>query len=149
MSLKFKVEAEIKEAMLKKQKDKLRALRAIKSLILLAETEKGSTHELNEESENKLLQRAAKQRKDSLEIFQKQGRDDLAEIERAELDVIHTFLPKQMTEDEIEQHLLVIIKEHAMEGIQNLGKLMGMATKQLAGKADGKQISAIAKKLLG
>lgn len=148
MSLKTQIDSDIKEAMLKKDKDRLRALRAIKSLILLAETEKGGGEALSEETEMKLLTRAAKQRKDSLEIFKGQGRDDLAAVEQAELDIIDEYLPKQMTEGEVEAELQKIIEETGAAGPQDMGKVMGKATKKLAGKADGKTISVLAKKLL-
>lgn len=148
MSLKSQIESDIKSAMLKKDKDRLRALRAIKSLILLAETEKGGGEVLSEATEMKLLTKAAKQRKDSLEIFKQQGRDDLAAVEQAELDVIDDYLPKQMSEEEVEAEVKKIIEETSASGPQDMGKVMGVATKKLAGKAEGKTISAIAKKLL-
>lgn len=148
MSLKSKIESDIKQAMLKKDKDRLRALRAIKSLILLAETEKGGGEVLTEETEMKLLTRAAKQRKDSLQIFKEQGREDLAAVEQSELDIIEEYLPKQMTEDEVEAELKQLIAQTGAAGPQDMGKVMGMATKQLAGRADGKTISTLAKKLL-
>ncbi|MFK7953972.1 MAG: GatB/YqeY domain-containing protein [Ekhidna sp.] len=148
MSLKKTIEQGIKEAMLNKDKDRLRALRAIKSLILLAETEKGGQDELSEDTEMKLLTKAAKQRRDSIEIFEQQKRDDLAATEKAELDVIESFLPKQLTEEEIEVEVKSVIEKVGAQGPQDMGKVMGMATKQLAGKADGKLISMLAKKLL-
>ncbi len=148
MSLKSKIEQEIKQAMLQKQKDRLRALRAIKSAILLAETEKGAGDGLSEEAEMKLLQKAAKQRKDSLEVYQQQGREDLALVEQEELAVISEFLPKQMSEEEIEAEVKAVIAEIGAAGPQDMGKVMGAATKKLAGKAEGKTISALAKKLL-
>lgn len=148
MSLKSRIESDIKEAMLKKDKDRLRALRSIKSLILLAETEKGSSHELDDQAEMKLLMKAAKQRKDSLEIYEKQGRVDLAEVEKAELDVINSYLPAQMSEEEIEAEVKKVIEEIGASGPQDMGKVMGLSTKKLSGKADGKTISSIAKKLL-
>lgn len=148
MSLKSQIESDIKQAMLKKDKDRLRALRAIKSLILLAETEKGGGEVMSEETEMKLLTKAAKQRKDSLEIFRQQGREDLAAIEQAELDIIEEYLPKQMSEAEVEDELKKIIEQTGASGPQDMGKVMGAATKQLAGKAEGKTISMLAKKLL-
>jgi hypothetical protein len=149
MSLKTKIEGEIKQAMLSQNKDRLRALRAIKSLILLAETEKGAKEELTEDAEMKLLQKAAKQRKDSLEVFVQQNREDLAEVERVELKIIEEFLPQQMSEADVEAAVKKIISEVNATGPQDMGKVMGAATKQLAGKADGKLISMLAKKLLG
>lgn len=148
MSLKSNIEQEIKQAMLGKQKDRLRALRAIKSAILLAETEKGAGDDLSEDTELKLLQKAAKQRKDSLEVYKDQGRADLAEVEQQELKVIEEFLPKQMSEDEVETAVKGVIQQVGASGPGDMGKVMGAATKQLAGKADGKLISMIAKRLL-
>lgn len=148
MSLKAQIEAEIKQSMLNKDKDRLRALRAIKSQILLAETEKGAKAELSEDAEMKLLTKAAKQRKDSLEIYEKEGREDLAEVERGELAVIESFLPEQMDEAQVKEVLKKIISEVGASGPQDMGKVMGVATKQLAGKADGKMISTITKDLL-
>ena len=116
MSLKTKIEAEIKQAMLNKQKERLTPLRAIKSLILLAETEKGGGDGLSEDTELKLLTKAAKQRKDSLEIFKEQGRDDLAAKEQSELEVIEEFLPKQLSETELEVELKAIIAEVGASG---------------------------------
>jgi len=148
MSLKEKIEGEIKQAMLKKDKERLTPLRAIKSLILLAETEKGGAHGLTEDAELKLLTKAAKQRKDSLAIYEEQDRADLAEKEASELKVIEEFLPKQMTEEELEAALKEVISEVGAAGPQDMGKVMGVATKKFAGKADGKAISMLTKKLL-
>ena len=148
MSLKSTIESEIKQAMLNKDKDRLRALRAIKSQILLAETEKGGSGDLSEDVEMKLLTKAAKQRRDSIEVFEEQGRGDLAATEKSELAVIESFLPKQLSEEEIEVEVKKVIEATGASGPQDMGKVMGSATKKLAGKADGKIISAIAKKLL-
>ncbi|MDH5608090.1 MAG: GatB/YqeY domain-containing protein [Cyclobacteriaceae bacterium] len=148
MGLKSTIEQEIKQAMLKKDKDRLRALRAIKSLILLAETEKGGGEGLNEDAEIKLLTKAAKQRRDSLAIYEQQNRPDLAEVELAELKVIEDFLPKQLSEDEIKKEVAAIIATVGATGPGDMGKVMGVATRQLAGKADGKVISSIVKALL-
>ena len=148
MSLKSTIEQEIKQAMLSKNKDRLRALRAIKSGILLAETEKGADGELSGDAEMKILQKAAKQRKDSLEVYRQQGREDLASVEEQELAVIEEFLPKQLSEEEIEKEVQQVIADLGATGPQDMGKVMGTATKKLAGKADGKMISALAKKLL-
>lgn len=148
MSLKQKIEGEIKQAMLNKQKERLTSLRAIKSLILLAETEKGGADGLSEDTEIKLLTKAAKQRKDSLEIYNEQGRADLAEKEASELKVIEEFLPKQMSEEELESELKEVIAQVGAEGPKDMGKVMGVATKKFAGRADGKAISMLTKKLL-
>lgn len=148
MSLKLNVENEIKKAMLAKDKDRLRALRSIKSLIMLEET-KGGEKGVSEEEEMKILTKAAKQRKDSAAIYQEQNRDDLASIELAELEIINEFLPKQLNEEEIEAELRDIIKQTGANGPKDMGKVMGVATKQLAGRADGKLISQKVKSLLG
>ena len=148
MSLKQQIDNDIKTAMLAKNKDELMALRAVKSMILLAETEKSGTGELNTEVESKLLMKAAKQRKESADIFQKEGREDLAKTELLELEVISRYLPKQLTEVEIQEEVKKIIEQVGAKGPQDMGKVMGTATKQLAGKADGKLISEIVKKLL-
>lgn len=148
MSLKQQIDSDIKSAMLAKNKEELMALRSIKSLILLAETEKGVTAEISSEAESKLLMKAAKQRKESAEIFQKEGRDELAQKELLELEVISRYLPKQLSEDEITSEVKKIIEQVGAKGPQDMGKVMGTATKQLAGKADGKMISEIVKKLL-
>jgi uncharacterized protein YqeY len=148
MSLKTTIDNDIKKAMLAKNKEDLEALRSIKSMILLAETEKGVTAELTPEAENKLLMKAAKQRKESAEIFQKEGRQDLAQKENAQLEVISRYLPKQLSADEVTTELKAIIAQVGAKGPQDMGKVMGVATKALAGKADGKIISDIVKKLL-
>ncbi|SIS49688.1 MULTISPECIES: GatB/YqeY domain-containing protein [Belliella] len=148
MSLKLSVESEIKKAMLAKDKDRLRALRSIKSLIMLEETKGGAAGSISEDEELKLLTRAAKQRKDSADIYQQQGREDLYAVEMAELEIISEFLPKQLTEEELEAALKAIIAEVGAEGPKDMGKVMGAATKSLAGKADGKAISAKVKSLL-
>jgi uncharacterized protein YqeY len=148
MSLKDQIDTDIKHAMLNKQKDDLRALRAIKSLILLAETEKGNKEELKDDVEMGILMKAAKQRKDSIRIYEDQGRHDLAQKEKAELIIIERYLPKQMTENEIEDELKNIIADTGAQGMQDMGKVMGQATKKLAGKAEGKKIAELTKKLL-
>lgn len=148
MSLKQQIDGDIKSAMLAKNKEELMALRSIKSLILLAETEKGVSAEISSEAESKLLMKAAKQRKESAEIFQKEGRDELAQKELLELAVISRYLPKQMSEEEIDTEVRKIIEQVGAKGPQDMGKVMGTATKHLAGKADGKMISEIVKKLL-
>lgn len=149
MSLKTTIDNDIKKAMLAKSKEELEALRSIKSMILLAETEKGgSAADLAADVENKLLMKAAKQRKESAEIFQKEGRQDLAQRENFQLEVISRYLPKQLSETEVTAELQTIIAQVGAKGPQDMGKVMGVATKMLAGKADGKMISEIVKKLL-
>ena len=148
MSLKLNIETEIKKAMLAKDKDRLRALRGIKSLIMLEET-KGGNQGVSEADELKILTKAAKQRRDSADIYQQQNREDLASVELAELEIINEFLPKQLSEVEIEFELKRIMAEVGAEGPKDMGKVMGAATKQLAGKADGKTISQKVKSLLG
>jgi uncharacterized protein len=148
MSLKQQIDNDIKAAMLAKNKEELTALRSVKSLILLAETDKGVTGEISSDVEMKLLTKAAKQRKESAEIFLKEGRNDLAQKEQFELEVISRYLPKQLSEEEIATELKKIIEQVGAKGAQDMGKVMGTATKQLAGKADGKLISELVKKLL-
>lgn len=148
MTLKKQVDGEIKKAMLNKQKERLRALRAIKSAILVEETQKGAGDVLSEDAEMKIVQKAVKQRKDSVDLYKKQGRDDLAQKEIEELQVIEGFLPKQLSESEIENELKTIIKELGASSPSDMGRIMGSATKKLAGKAEGKLISAITKRLL-
>lgn len=148
MSLKVKIDNDIKAAMLAKNKEELEALRSIKSMILLAETDKSSTGDLNSEAEGKILMKAAKQRKESAEIFQKENREDLAKRELFQLEIISRYLPKQLSTEEIEAALKAIIEQVGAKGPQDMGKVMGTATKQLAGQADGKVISELVKKLL-
>ncbi len=148
MSLKQTIDSDIKQAMLAKNKEELEALRSIKSQILLAETEKGGSGEIGQDVEMKLLTKAAKQRKESADIFQKEGREDLAKRELFQLDVINRYLPKQLTENEITEELKKIIATVGAKGPQDMGKVMGTATKALAGKADGKLVSELVKKLL-
>lgn len=147
MALKQTIDTEIKTAMLAKDKDRLRALRSIKSLILLAESEKKGT-ELSEEKGIEILTKAAKQRRDSIEIYEQQDRKDLLETELAELKVIEEFLPKQLSEDEVKAELENIIAKIGATGPADLGKVMGASMATLKGKADGKVISAVAKALL-
>ena len=148
MSLKEQIEADIKKAMLEKNKDDLRALRAIKSMILLALTEKGAGENLSADVEMKILQKAAKQRTESISLYREQKRDDLADIEQAELEVIKRYLPKQLSEEELEMIVGNIIEKVGATSMKDMGKVMGMASKELAGKADGRTISQIVKKLL-
>ena len=138
----------LKEAMKAKDTVALESLRAIKSAILLAKTEAGAAEELSEADELKLLQKLVKQRKDSAALYTQQGRNDLAEPELAQMAVIEKFLPAQLSEAEVEEALKGIIAQVGATSPKDMGKVMGAATKQLAGKADGKLISDIVKKLL-
>jgi len=149
MSLEQKIMAEMKDAMKSKNEAALRGLRAIKAEIIKAKTEPGANGELDEATEQKFLIKMMKQRKDSLDIFEKQGRPDLAEKEKEEMAIIERFLPKQMSEDEIKEAVKTIIAEIGAVSAADMGKVMGAASKQLAGKADGKTISSIVKELLG
>jgi uncharacterized protein len=148
MSLELNINAAIKTAMLGKKEADLRALRAIKAAILVAKTAEGASGELTEADESKILQKLAKQRKDSLEIFRAQNREDLAVKEEEELVIIERFLPKQMSEAELRTAITDIIASTGASSPADMGKVMGAATKQLAGKADGKAISALVKELL-
>ena len=148
MSLEITINADIKTAMLAKNEAALRGLRAVKSAILLAKTADGKTGDLTEEDEMKILQKLVKQRKDSLDVFVAQHREDLAQKERDELEVIEKFMPKQMDENEVREALNGNIAAVGAAGAGDMGKVMGAATKQLAGKADGKMISAMVKALL-
>lgn len=148
MSLEQKIMTEMKEAMKTKNEPVLRSLRAIKAEIIKAKTEPGAGGEIDEATEQKFLQKMMKQRKDSFDIFQQQGRADLAAKEKEEMEVIEKFLPKQLTEDEIKEAVSKIIAETGASSAADMGKVMGVATKQLAGKADGKLISSIVKGLL-
>lgn len=147
MALKNQIDQDIKVAMLAKDQARLRGLRAIKSAILMAETEKNAGV-FDEESEIKVLQRLIKQRKESAEIYQQQNRPDLYTIEKEEQDVIESYLPQQLGKDEIRKIILSIIEENGFTSIKDMGKVMGMSNKILAGKADGKTISEIVKEVL-
>ena len=148
MSLELEVMSLMKDAMKNKDEALLRGLRAIKAEIIKAKTEPGANGSIAEDGEMKLLQKLVKQRKDSLIIFQEQNRADLAEKEAEEIAVIEKFLPVQMTEDEVKAAVEAIVKELGAAGPQDLGKVMGVASKQLAGKADGKLIATVAKNTL-
>ena len=148
MSLQTKVMEALKEAMKAKDTVALESLRAIKSAILLAKTEAGAAEELSESDELKLLQKLVKQRKDSATLYAQQGRNDLAEPELAQMAVIEKFLPAQLSEAEVETALRGVINQVGATTPKDMGKVMGVATKQLAGKADGKLISEIVKRLL-
>jgi len=148
MGLEQKIMAELKTAMLAKDEVGLRSLRAIKAALLLVKTSEGGGGELKVEDEIKLLQKLVKQRKDSLEIFQQQNRPDLAQKELEEIAVIEKFLPKQLSAEELKEALIKIIAETGASSPADLGKVMGIATKQFAGKADGKTVSSLLKELL-
>ncbi len=147
MTLEERINVDLKAAMKAKDAIALRGIRAIKAAILLAKTD-GSGNELNEESEIKLLQKLIKQRKDSLEIYEKQNREDLAQTEKEEIGVIENYLPEQLSTEELTLALQKIIQVVGATSIRDLGKVMGVATKELAGKADGKTISTLLKNLL-
>lgn len=148
MSLEQKIMTELKAAMLAKDEAGLRSLRAVKAAILLAKTAEGGGGELKEEEEIRILQKLVKQRKDSLDIFRQQNREDLAKKEEEEITVIEKFLPKQMTAEELKEEIAKIITAVGAASPADMGKVMGVASKQFAGKADGKTISAIVKELL-
>jgi uncharacterized protein len=149
MSLKTNIDNGIKDAMRAKDQDRLRTLRAIKAMILIEESAGINTGaDLSADVEMKLLTKAAKQRRDSLEIFTSQGREDLARVEQAELTIIEEFLPKQLSEDEIRAKLEEIKTRVGASAPSDMGKMMGVATKELAGLADGKVVSAMVKALL-
>jgi len=148
MALEQQIMAEMKDAMKSKNESVLRALRAIKAEIIKAKTDPGAGGEIDEATEQKFLQKMMKQRRDSFEIFEQQGRADLSVKEKEEMDVIERFLPKQMSEDEIRAAVAAILSETGASSAADMGKVMGVASKQLAGKADGKTISAIVKELL-
>ncbi|MCY7293207.1 MAG: GatB/YqeY domain-containing protein [Ferruginibacter sp.] len=148
MNLETQIMGEMKDAMKAKDEAALRTLRAIKAEIIKAKTEPGAGGEINEATEQKFLQKMVKQRKDSLTIFVEQGREDLAAKEKEELEIIQRFLPEQLTEEEITAEVKTIIASSGASSAADMGKVMGLATKQLAGKADGKVISGIVKSLL-
>ena len=148
MNLEQQVMAEMKEAMKAKNEAQLRGLRAIKAEIIKAKTEPGAGGEVSAEGELKLLQKMVKQRRDSLEIYQQQGRADLAQKEQEEIAVIEKFLPAQLSDADLKAELQSIIAETGASSPADMGKVMGVATKKLAGRADGKAISAAVKELL-
>ena len=148
MGLEQQIMAEMKDAMKAKNEGVLRSLRAIKAEIIKAKTDPGAGGEIDEATEQKFLQKMMKQRKDSLEIFEQQGREDLAAKEREEMAVIEKFLPKQLSEADIREAVAKIIAEGGATSPADMGKVMGVASKQLAGLADGKTISSIVKELL-
>ncbi|MFT3902125.1 MAG: GatB/YqeY domain-containing protein [Niabella sp.] len=148
MSLELTINSDIKTAMLAKDEPALRSLRAIKAAILLAKTAEGAKESISAEEEIKLVQKLVKQRKDSLDIFEKQGREDLAAKEKEEIAVMEKYLPAQLSADELKGIIAQIIAETGASSPADMGKVMGVASKQLSGKADGKAISAIVKELL-
>jgi uncharacterized protein YqeY len=148
MSLEQNVNGNIKAAMLARDEARLRSLRAIKAAILLVKTSEGSSGAMTPEDEVRMLQKMVKQRKDSLEIFLAQNRNDLAQREREEIEVIEAFLPERMTQEELRKQISRIIEETGASSLKDLGKVMGPATRALAGKADGKEVSEMAKSLL-
>jgi len=147
MSLQQIIDQDIKSAMLNKDSSRLRGLRAIKAALLVAKTEKGA-EVVTEDTEIKVLQRLVKQRKESADIYQAQNRQDLYQIEQEELKVIETYLPKQMDRSEISAHISEVIARTGAAGMKDMGKVMGIVNKDLAGKADGKTISELVKELL-
>lgn len=149
MSLQEKIMDKMKEAMKTKDKVALESLRAIKSELLLIQTKSASSSELTEDEEIKLLQKLVKQRKDSAAIYKDQGRNDLAEPELAQVEVISQFLPLQMSDEEVKKVVAEIMKTVGATSMKDMGKVMGLASAQLAGKADGKSISTAVKQLLG
>lgn len=148
MGLEQKVMAEMKPAMLSKDEAALRGLRAIKAAIIIAKTAEGAGGELKEEAETGLLQKLIKQRRDSLEIYRQQNRPELAQKEEEEIAIISRFLPQQLTPEELKAELEKIIAEAGASSPADMGKVMGLASKQLAGKAEGKAISTLVKELL-
>ena len=148
MSLQDQIMTSMKEAMKAKNQTALTALRAVKSAILMAKTESGAASELTEEQELKLLQKQVKQRKDSAVIFLEQGREDLAAPELAEAEIIAQFLPEAMSEEDIEKIVIQVIESTGANGMKDMGRVMGVVSKQLAGQADGKTISTIVKSKL-
>ena len=148
MNLEQKIMAEMKDAMKAKNEATLRGLRAIKAEIIKAKTEPGAGGEVSEEKELSLLQKMMKQRRDSLDIYQQQNRMDLVQKEQEEMDVIEKFLPKQLTADELRTELQQVITETGATSPADMGKVMGAANKKLAGRADGKTISAMVKEML-
>ncbi len=148
MALEEKIMEELKNAMRAKDEAALRTLRAIKAAIIIEKTSEGASGVISEATELKMLQKLAKQRRDSLEIFEKQNREDLASKEREELAIIEKFLPQQMSADDLKKEIAAIIEQVGAKTPADMGKVMGVASKQLAGKTDGKAISEMVKQLL-
>lgn len=149
MSLEERIQEEMKIAMRAKDKARLEALRGIKSAILLAKTEKGAQSELAESDEMKLLQRLLKQRKDSAAIYHEQNREDLANEEELQAEVIQSFLPEPLSEEELQTLIAQLIQDLGASGPRDMGKVMGAANAAVAGRAEGKLVAATVKKLLG
>jgi len=148
MSLEKEITQKMKEAMKAKDKAKLEAIRAIKNAILQEKTKAGAGDELDEATENKMLQKLVKQREDSAEIYKKEKRDELAEKEMFEANVIREFLPEPLSEEDVKAKVEKIVEETGATSMKDMGKVMGLANKQMAGRADGKLISAIVKEML-
>ncbi len=148
MSLTTQIDQDIKQAMLAREKEKLEALRGVKSAILLAKTEKGGSDEISAETEVKLLQKLVKQRKDSAAIYQQQNRKDLADKELFEVSIIEKYLPEQMSDEELTKVVKAAIDQTGAKTVAEMGKVMGIVSKQLAGKAEGKAIADKVKSLL-
>lgn len=149
MSLTDQINDDIKAAMLAREKEKLEALRAIKSALLLLKTQEGAKPEISEEEGIKLLQKLVKQRKETADVYLGQNRKDLADIELFQAAVIEKYLPQQLSEDEIRKVVKAVIVETGASSVKDMGKVMGMATAKLAGKADNKTISVLVKEMLG
>lgn len=147
MTLETRLMADLKDAMKSKDQAALRAIRAAKAAILLFKTD-GSGKELDTASEIKMIQKLVKQRQDSLDIYEKQGREDLAVVEREEIEVLKRYLPEEMSDEELKANIKRIIDETGASGMKDMGRVMGMASKQLAGKADGRRISEVVKEFL-
>ena len=148
MSLEITINQDIKTAMLAKNESALRGLRAIKSALIIARTEKGASDILTEEVEIKVLQKLVKQRKESADIYKSQNREDLYQIEADEIEVIEKYLPKQMNQEDLNTYIKGLITQLNVTSVKEMGKIMGMANKELSGKADGKAISETIKSLL-
>ena len=148
MSLEITINQDIKTAMLAKNESALRGLRAIKSALIIARTEKGASDILTEEVEIKVLQKLVKQRKESADIYKSQNREDLYLIEADEIEVIEKYLPIQMNQDDLNTYIKGLIIQHSVTSVKEMGKIMGLANKELSGKADGKAISETIKRLL-
>lgn len=148
MSLELKVQEALKNAMKNKDQAAMRTLRSIKSAILLLKTEKDFNGTITEDQELSMLQKLVKQRKESLEVFTQQGREDLAEKEKEEIAVIEQFLPEQLSEEEVKDIVSQIVEKTGASSMKDMGKVMGMANKELAGRADGKLIASIVKSIL-
>lgn len=148
MSLEQRINDDIKAAMLARDKEKLNALRAVKSAILLAKTQKGASEEIDEEGEIKILKQLVKQRQDSADMYKQQNREDLYQEEKFQLDIISQYLPQMMPIEEVENVVKQIIADGGFAGMKDMGKVMGQATKTFAGKADNKMVSEVVKRLL-